>query len=93
MISFVPVQPGSPSGVGVPVIQGAYDLTKDRGLPPGTYRVEIRWPKPTGKTWVDPATNEPQQETVEAIPAKYNTQSELTVEIKTTTTQDFDLKT
>lgn len=61
---------------------GSYDLPEAKGPNVGTYRVEILWRKPTGRkipgsdmhgSMVD--------ETAEAIPSKYNTQTTLQIEI------------
>jgi len=51
----------------------------------GTSRVEIRWDRKTGKKspGVPPAPPDTMiEETEEAVPARYNTQSELTAEVK-----------
>jgi len=91
VVSFIPTS-GEAGAVGTAITNGSYELSKERGLRPGSYRVEIRWPKPTGRQTVDPDTKETVPVTVDAVPAKFNATSELTVEISSgSTTQDFDL--
>jgi len=61
--------------------QGGYALAPTDALPPGEYRVEIRWPKPTGRKIASADPGMQADETREVIPAKYNDNSTLTVEI------------
>ena len=69
VISFIPAQAGGDQvAVGTPIAKGTYELAAQRGLPPGTYRVEIRWPRPTGRTLPSPPGSDPIVETSEAIP-------------------------
>jgi hypothetical protein len=80
-ISFLPTA-GSGRKAAAAIEQGVYALAPSDKLPAGTYRVEIRWPKPTGRkiSSADPGTQA--DETREAVPAKYNSESKLTVEIR-----------
>ena len=48
----------------------------------GVYRVEIRWPKATGKKIVESDSGAEIDEMKEAIPLKFNEKTELTIEIK-----------
>jgi hypothetical protein len=91
-IVFVPQSSGlNPSGGEIQ--DGQYSVPEERGANAGVYRVEIRWPRPTGKKIMDEDTAQMIEETAEAIPSKYNTQSELKAEVaKGKTTFDFDLK-
>jgi hypothetical protein len=94
-ISFVPAGgAGSAGPVGVKVADGKYTIGGDRGLAPGSYRVEITWKKKTGKTVPtpgDPAVQMP--ETKQVIPPRYNTRTELTADITSgSNTKDFELK-
>ena len=91
-ISFLPADE-SKRVSGGPLIQGAYSVPEEKGANPGSYRVEVRWPQPTGKKYKDPDTLETFNEQKESMPARYNTQSELKVEVSATqNTFDFDLK-
>jgi hypothetical protein len=75
------------------ILAGEYAIPKDQGANAGTYRVEIRWPKPTGKQRKDEDTGEMVDIVKESIPARYNEASELKAEVSADkTTFDFDLK-
>lgn len=79
-------------GAGGPIQGGKYAI--ETKLPPGTYKVEINWLKSTGKQL--PNKNDPGttvDETKQVIPMKYNTQSELTADIKSGSNNfNFELK-
>lgn len=59
--------------------KGRFAIPEEKGPNVGKYKVEIMWPKPTGKKIGrgEDATDE----TMEAIPAKYNAQTTLEVDI------------
>jgi hypothetical protein len=81
VITFV----GPDSGPGVyggPVRDGRYEVPADRLMPAGRYRVQVSWPKPTGKTAPGGEGGSPMPEMAEAIPAKYNTATELTADVR-----------
>jgi hypothetical protein len=79
-ISFVPLGDATQTAGWAAVQDGQYAIAADSDLTAGKFRVEIRALKSTGaKTNAnDPTLIEAQ----EAIPSRYNAQSELTVEIK-----------
>ncbi|MBI1346484.1 hypothetical protein GC163_09360 [bacterium] len=81
-----------PSG-GV-ITAGEYSIPEGQGVNAGTYQVEIRWSRPTGKQFKDTQdTGEMIDETKQVVPAKYNTVTELRAEVGTgSTTFDYDLK-
>ena len=95
-ISFIPA-PGTkgPTAGGI-IRSGKYSIVEGDGAAVGTARVEISSSKMTGKmievgSPMPPGTKI--EETVEAVPAKYNKNSTLTVDIKAgLNTHDFDLK-
>jgi hypothetical protein len=71
---------------------GQYELDSRHGPNTGKYRVEITWHKKTGKQ-VAGERGHKRDQTQQVIPAKYNTQSELVIEIERGhNTRDFDLK-
>jgi hypothetical protein len=75
------------------IVDGRYTLDHGRGPFPGKYRVEIYWHKKTGKQIRNPSGEGARDERKQVIPAKYNTQTELQVEVKPgRNTFDFDLK-
>lgn len=75
-----------------PIQNGRYHLDNQRGPNPGKYRVEITWRKKTGNKVPGEGGN-PRDEVVMPVPAKYNTESELTVDVQPgRNTFHFDLK-
>ena len=91
-ISFIP-QSDKQRVAGGPIVAGAYSLPEEQGANEGSYRVEIRWPRPTGKKFKDSDTGEMLDQVDEAVPMKYNGKSELTADVSAEkTTFDFDLK-
>jgi hypothetical protein len=79
-IQFLPTG-GSSRKAAAPIEQGAYALAPTDALPPGEYRVEIRWPKPTGRKIPSADPGMQADETKEVVPARYNSDSTLKVEI------------
>jgi hypothetical protein len=79
MITFVP-EDTSQTSVGGKISDGKFSLDATRGPLPGKYRVEIRWAKKTGRK-VPNGDGGMQDETAEGLPAKYNTDTELTATI------------
>jgi hypothetical protein len=92
-IAFLPMAEGSDGVRATGLIQnGRYALDGASGPMPGKYRVEIFWHKKTGNK-VRGEGGRPKDEVVEGLPAKYNAESELTVEVQAgRNTFDFDLK-
>jgi hypothetical protein len=74
------------------ILDGHYDLDDKRGPAPGKYKVEIFWNKKTGRQ-IKGASGATRDERSQVLPAKFNTNTELKVEVKSgTNTLDFDLK-
>jgi hypothetical protein len=83
---------GSGPKAAAPIEQGAYSIPAKDKLSPGSYRVEISWRKPTGRQVASADPGIMIDETREAVPAKYNTDSTLTAEIGSGDVQkDFEL--
>jgi hypothetical protein len=92
-VAFYP-EPATERGVSGEILNGQYKIPAEQGPYPGKYRVEITWPKKTGKQIpsLDPGMMA-FEETFEAIPKKFNSNSELKVEINSSQTlHDFHLK-
>jgi hypothetical protein len=94
-IAFIPVGDAEGEGKRPPasgeIKAGKYHVDAANKLKPGKYRVEIRWPKHTGKKGSDPDITGG-GETQERIPLKYNAQSKETKEVKSGSNQfDFPL--
>ena len=93
-ILFTPVEGTRGSVSGGKIVNGRYELSTKTGPTVGRNRVEIRAMRKTGKM-VPKALGRPGEvvpERVEAIPPRFNSKSELTVEIKPGgNTADFDV--
>lgn len=95
-IGFEPQQPGGVSS-GAMIREGAYTIEELKGLPPGKYRVRISAAdmsdEQQGDAIVTPPGGAPPRARKDLIPPKYNTQTELSVEVKAGANRlDFDLK-
>ena len=90
-ITFVPTVGGQRQAAWATVKGGQYAIVAKDGLGTGQFRVEIRALRATGEK-ANP--NEPTMIPArEVLPSKYNSKSELTVEIKPgQNTANFDLK-
>jgi hypothetical protein len=87
-ITFMAADGSTPTSGGE-VKDGAYSARVHAGL----MRVSISSAKVVGKKKIYPTPNSPEMPiTVEAVPAKYNTQTTLTLEVKgSKLAQDYDL--
>jgi hypothetical protein len=80
-ILFVPDGGGSGrSEVGASIVNGKYSVEEGRGPKPGKYKVQIRWMKKTGKKFQ--GADGVEDEKVQALPPKFNTETTLTAEVK-----------
>jgi hypothetical protein len=92
-IAFLPAGGGDQRVSGGEIVNGAYSIDEPRGANAGTYRIQIRWQKKTGRQVRDPGGGEMVDERVEGLPAKFHDDSELTVDVSPAqTTFDFHLK-
>ena len=94
-IAFIPAEDGAGTALVRATGQienGRYEFDDYRGPNPGKYRVELTWHKKTGKK-VPGEGGVMKDETNQVLPAKYNSASELTVDVKPgLNTFNFDLK-
>jgi hypothetical protein len=88
VISLIPQDKG-PSAGGE-IVDGAYEIGRERGPTPGVYHVHISAPKDTGKVERDPDTGETWNEQRESLPARYNTRTELTITVVQGGANEFD---
>jgi hypothetical protein len=79
-IVFLPAASGGRKAAAA-VQQGSYTIPPEDQLAPGSYRVEITWQKPTCRKIPSADPGFSTDETREAIPARYNTDSTLKVDI------------
>ncbi len=88
-ITFVPATGGQQQAAWTTVTSGQYTIAAKDGLGTGQFRVEIRALRAGSEKTIDPTLISAK----EIVPAKYNSKSELKVEIKPgKNTADFDLK-
>jgi hypothetical protein len=80
-ISFLPSS-GEGDAVGIPIVNGHYEVPAERGLLPGEYRVEVRWQKATGKMVKDADLGTEVPERTEGLPAEFHEASTLTTKIE-----------
>lgn len=66
---------------GAAITKGRYHLYAESELPPGKYRVEIRWAKATGEKVKEPVYGHSPDIFAEAVPTKYNSESVLTAQL------------
>lgn len=92
-ISFMPVTGTPGPSAGGPIRAGVYAISANAGPSPGKHRVEIKAMRKTGKSVTDDFGNTKDQ-IEQFVPARYNSQSELTVELKPGGNRDvnFDLR-
>jgi hypothetical protein len=79
-IVFLP-QGGEGPKAAAAIEEGKYMIPAEDGLKPGVYRVEVSWHKPTGRKVPSSDPGIMMDETKEAVPAKFNTDSTLTAEL------------
>jgi hypothetical protein len=94
-VRFIAVDQGNNNTNGA-IRDGKYELTAEAGPLPGKYKVQISWPKKTGKQ-VNTSENEDPEyampEVIEQIPDKYNKKTTLEAVIQSgANTHNFDLK-
>ena len=87
-ILFTPEGPGSTGGGEIE--NGQYSLSRELGLSPGSYRVQIQSWRPTGRTIRDAASGETFDDLVSIIPPRYNERSELKASIEKGIENTFD---
>lgn len=89
-IVFLPAAAGGRKAAAA-IEGGAYSIPASEQLAPGSYRVEISWHKPTGRKIPSADPGMTMDETREAVPARYNSDSTLTAEIGGDAEKDFAL--
>lgn len=91
-ISFLPTTSGNRVSGGM-IEDGKYAIPEAQGANTGSYRVEIRWGKKTGKHSFDPELKLDVEQRAEGLPAKYHKQSTLTADVsKANHAFDFELQ-
>lgn len=84
-ITFIPDESNKGQTAGASIALGEFQVVGNNLPQPGIYRVEIRSQKKTGKQIPAGSPSPPGtmvEQTIEAVPAKYNDKSELKRELK-----------
>lgn len=90
IIDFLPSQKTNSPTAGCEIKGGAFSIGSERGVMPGTFRVEISALRPSGGHYIDSITKRPVEKLEETVPARYNTNSRLQVTIEAGTNNHFD---
>jgi hypothetical protein len=94
-ILFIPTEGTLSPTAGSEVVDGEYEVSRDKGPKIGVFRVEIRSQRKSGRKVQAPPPARPgelMEEWVEAIPAAYNRESKLRVELQPKNNElNFDL--
>jgi hypothetical protein len=95
-IQFLPTSPREVTAGGAVIVDGKYTIGKSEGLVPGRYQVLISGAQaaPAAARSELPGASPPVPPAKEPIPAKYNSKSELTADVKNggRNTLAFELK-
>lgn len=91
MIAFAPVAAADAETATAAVITaGKYEIPKESGLAPGTYKVKISSPEPGPQRTGDDLMNNPGPPRRERVAAKFNLKSELQATVTAAAPNKFD---
>jgi hypothetical protein len=92
-IQFRPIEGARGPTAGAEIAEGRYRIAESQGLPAGKYRVEITASKKTGRTLPNDFGGGTAPVFEQYLPARFNSASELTAEIRDepTNKRDFEL--
>ena len=74
-----PLEAGQTTGTKIE--QGSFRISRSNGLLPGKYRVEIKAMRAVGEKYIDSESGQEEQDRIQFIPRRYNTNSELVIEV------------
>ncbi|MBN1911970.1 MAG: hypothetical protein JW818_19770 [Pirellulales bacterium] len=80
-IKFLPEKGTLGPTAGASIENGRFSIDASKSTFAGKFRVEILANRPSGRTAVDPMTGEKYPVPEQYVPARYNSQSELTIDI------------
>ena len=87
---FRPLDLGQTAGAKIE--RGRYQVPTKEGLLPGKYHVEIKAMRLTGQKYTDSDTGKQAQAREQFLPAKYNSQTELSVQVSLEGENKFDFE-
>lgn len=89
-IAFTPVEGPMLTTAGAMILGGRYTVPAPHGLLPGRYQVRVFWPQVEGAANLLEGRMGPPPR--ERIPKRYNSESKLTVEVRSNTDNQFDFE-
>jgi hypothetical protein len=93
-ITFRPLAGTASPSAGAAIVDGQYSIDAAQGVMPGKFRIEITSSRPGKQKVAAPITGELVAVEEQFLPAKYNTQSQLELEVvagNAKTQKDFEL--
>jgi hypothetical protein len=91
VIRFLSKNPPGPAG-GAVIVDGRYDIPAAQGINAGTYSVFISYPGPPAKRTREEVEAGASTRAQELLPAKYNTETTLQAEIKSSGNEPVDFR-
>ena len=94
-MAMIPMAGTTGPSAGATITDGKYFISSDKGPVPGTYRVEIKAIRKTGRQIVDshkPPPDNLVDETEQYIPPEYNVESTLSVQLQAGKNQNVDFQ-
>jgi len=93
-IRFLPMENTDGPSAGSKIVDGQFEVPKDKGVFAGKFKVQITARRPARTPTRDPATGEMVRGFEQYLPDKYNRLTELTAEVKAGEDNEFtfDLK-
>lgn len=91
-ILFRSSEAGKSQATGANIAAGTFRIAGKRSVQPGKFRVEITASRNSGQKTADQLTGKPVDAIEQFIPARYNSQSELTADVKAGGANQFEFK-
>lgn len=89
-IRFVPAAGTLGPSAGGAIKDGTFSIDAEKGTLCGSFRVEITATRKTGKKIKEPMSGEIMEVQTQFLPARYNSDSQLTAEVKSNEANQFD---
>ena len=89
-INFTPLAGTQGPTAGAEIVDGKFSIPAEGGTFAGVFRVEITASRPSGKKVPDQWTGQPVDAYEQFLPARYNSQSELEVDVQAGGAKQFE---
>ena len=89
-IRFIPLEGTNGPSAGGQIKEGRFAVESDKGVFPGSFRVEIISSRETGRKAQDRVTGEMTTIKAQFLPPRYNRNSELTADVKKSGPNEFE---